>query len=119
MDLMLSEVVKLTNGNLVYGENTVLESFTRNTKELKKGDVITFSVDNKVVSHRIVKIDNNLIETKGDANKINDINKVNYKDVLGKVGKISIPFIGYFIKTVNSHLTIFIIVAKVLKQMIM
>ena len=39
MDLMLSEVVKLTNGNLVYGENTVLESFTRNTKELKKGDI--------------------------------------------------------------------------------
>ena len=39
MDLMLSEVVKLTNGNLVYGEDTVLESFTRNTKELKKGDI--------------------------------------------------------------------------------
>ncbi len=39
MNLMLSEVVKLTNGNLVYGEETVLESFTRNTKELKKGDI--------------------------------------------------------------------------------
>ena len=39
MDLMLSEVVKLTNGNLVYGEDTVLENFTRNTKELKKGDI--------------------------------------------------------------------------------
>lgn len=39
MDLMLSEVVKLTNGNLVYGEDTVLENFTRNTKELKKEDI--------------------------------------------------------------------------------
>ena len=39
MNLTLSEIIKVTNGNLVYGEDTEIISFTRSTKDINKGDV--------------------------------------------------------------------------------
>ena len=39
MNLTLSEIIKVTNGNLVYGEDTELTSYTRSTKDINKGDV--------------------------------------------------------------------------------
>ncbi len=39
MNLTLSEIIKVTNGNLVYGEDTEVLGFTRNTKEINDGDV--------------------------------------------------------------------------------
>ena len=50
----------------------------------KENDIITFTADNNFITHRIIKIDNNMITTKGDANNSKD--KVITKDkVLGKV----------------------------------
>lgn len=84
-------------------------------KELKVGDVITFNVNNnKMVSHRIVNIDNGFIETKGDANKVSDVNKIRYENVRGKVGKLSIPYVGYYIKAVNENLTLVVIVTVII-----
>ena len=84
-------------------------------KELKVGDVITFNVNNnKMVSHRIANIDNGFIETKGDANKVSDVNKIRYENVRGKVGKLSIPYVGYYIKTVNDNLTLVVIVTIII-----
>lgn len=83
-------------------------------KELKDGDVITFTINNKMVSHRIVNIDNGLIETKGDANNVSDVNKIRYENVRGKVGKINVPCVGYYIKMVNDHLTIVVIAAVII-----
>ena len=84
-------------------------------KELKEGDVITFNVNNnKMVSHRIVNIDNGLIETKGDANNVSDVNKIRYENVRGKVGKLSIPYVGYYIKMVNDNLTLVVIAAVII-----
>ena len=39
MNLTLSEIIKVTNGTLVYGEDTEVLGITRNTKEINKGDV--------------------------------------------------------------------------------
>ena len=39
MNLTLSEIIKVTNGTLVYGEDTEVIGFTRNTKEINEGDV--------------------------------------------------------------------------------
>ena len=84
-------------------------------KELKVGDVITFNANNnKMVSHRIANIDNGFIETKGDANKVSDVNKIRYENVRGKVGKLSIPYVGYYIKTVNDNLTLVVIVTIII-----
>lgn len=84
-------------------------------KELKVGDVITFNANkNKMVSHRIANIDNGFIETKGDANNVSDVNKIRYENVKGKVGKLSIPYVGYYIKAVNDNLTLVVIVAVII-----
>lgn len=73
--------------------------------ELKVGDIITFNTkSNSFVSHRIVSIEGNLIETKGDANNSPDVNKVQFDDVLGKDLNISIPYVGYYIWFVNNNL---------------
>ena len=83
-----------------------------NLKALKEKDVITYETKNgKFVSHRIVNIDNELIETKGDANVVSDINKVRYENVKGKVAKKSIPYIGYYVRIVNENLTIVVVTA--------
>ena len=39
MNLTLKEIIEITNGTLVYGEDTEIINFTRSTKELNKGDV--------------------------------------------------------------------------------
>ena len=84
-------------------------------KELKEGDVITFNANNnKMVSHRIANIDKVLIETKGDANNVSDVNKIRYENVRGKVGKLSIPYVGYYIKMVNDNLTLVVIAAVII-----
>ena len=79
-------------------------------KDLKEKDVITFESKNGTfVSHRIVSLNNELIETKGDANEVPDLNKVRYENVKGKVAKYSIPYIGYYIRVVNENLTLVVI----------
>ena len=78
--------------------------------QLKIDDIITFQNNkNELVTHRIVKIEKGFIETKGDANKISDVNKTSNKNIKGKVGKINIPYIGYFIKMINKNLNIIIV----------
>ena len=56
-------------GSVIYYKPIPLE-------QLKAGDVITFEMkQGTLVSHRIVSIDGNLIETKGDANEIADVKR--------------------------------------------
>ena len=53
-------------------------------KNLKKNDIITFKVNNSIITHRITKIDKKTIITKGDANNALD-DPINKKNVIGKV----------------------------------
>ena len=70
--------------------------------ELKKGDVISFMLDeNTVATHRITEVTPDKEEpgvyrytTKGDANKDEDANKVHSNNVIGKV-VATIPYAGY------------------------
>ena len=61
---------------------------------IKIGDVIAFRQSGVVITHRIVKIGNNIIKTKGDANNGVDYFDVKPSDVLGKV-EYRVKFIGY------------------------
>ena len=47
MNLTLSEIIKVTNGNLVFGEDTEIIGFTRNTNEVNPGDVFIGLKGNK------------------------------------------------------------------------
>lgn len=58
-------------------------------EDINKNDIITFRQENNLVTHRVVRIENEKIITKGDNNTSED-DPIDRKDVLGKV-KIIIP----------------------------
>ena len=51
--------------------------------EYKVGDVVTFTYQNHYITHRIAKIENNKITTKGDANNTYD-EPINKNEIIGK-----------------------------------
>ena len=53
-------------------------------KDFEVGDVITYKSDNSYITHRVVKIDGNLVTTKGDANNTEDP-VINKEQVVGVV----------------------------------
>ena len=69
-----------------------------NYDEIKKGEIIAFRIEDKVVVHRLVNIvnadDEVFYYTKGDANKKQDNYTVEKSDIIGIV-KIKVPYIGY------------------------
>ena len=78
--------------------------------ELKIGDVVTFTnVDNQYVSHRIVNIDGDDVSTRGDANNTIDANTIKLSDIKGKVQRVYIPYLGYYVRFVNENLIIVVI----------
>ena len=63
-------------------------------KNIKKNDIITFKIENEIITHRIIDIayDNGTLiyTTKGDKNDVTDIEKVQFEQIEGKyVTKIS------------------------------
>lgn len=66
------------------------------TDELKENDIISFIDDGEVVTHRLIKIEENTLYTKGDANNAED-KTIERTQVIGKVIKI-LPKFGVWIK---------------------
>ena len=94
-------------------------------EELKKGDIITFQQEDRVISHRIEEIfkkdENKQFITKGDNNEVQDIEPVDTEDIYGKVVSV-IPKIGKmvnYIQTVRGFMNvcIFIIIIYLLINM--
>lgn len=90
-------------GSIIYYKNV-------NKEQLKEGDIITFKSGDTLVSHRIYKIDNNIYETKGDANNTVDTQKIQFGDIVGKDANISIPYLGFYVKYINDHFYLIAIV---------
>ena len=63
----------------------VLEN--KNKDELKINDVITFRKEKHLITHRIIKLEENSLTTKGDANNTED-EPIVFDDIIGKVVKI-------------------------------
>lgn len=82
----------------VYHPGTLLYLKDADPSALQVGDIITFRTDEKTTAtHRIVEVLNDdglRFRTKGDANKVNDTNPVNPKDLLG-VPAFHIHYLGY------------------------
>ena len=84
-------------------------------ENLKVDDVITFAYeDGTIITHRINAVINNEYQTKGDANNTPDVKKITYDQILGKVGKFSIPYLGYYVSFINTHIYLILIVAIIL-----
>lgn len=89
---------------------------------LKKGDIITFENEGRVISHRILEISNLkneiTIQTKGDNNDIPDPYQLTVEKVYGKV-VFSIRKIGKFIAYIQNargflNVAIFVIIVFIL-----
>ena len=76
--------------------------------KLKKGDILYYSKDGKLVIHRIIEIKETEekkleIKTKGDNNNTEDNWIIKEEEIIGKV-KFMIPYIGYPSVWVNEML---------------
>lgn len=82
----------------IYKGDVVIVDKKEKIENLKKGDIIAFKHDKKIIVHRINSIlqdkEEYLLYTKGDANDNIDEYKVTNDMIIGVV-KIKIPFIGY------------------------
>ena len=70
--------------------------------EYNVGDIITYENDNYLVTHRIIKINDNEIITKGDANNEEDL-KISENQIVGKViyhSKALGIFVIYYLKII-------------------
>ena len=91
-------------------------------EELKKGDVITFKQEDRIISHRIYDITKEKGKvkfiTKGDNNEVQDVKLVEFQDVYGKV-LFTIPKLGKVVHYVQNsrgfiNILIFVIILYVL-----
>lgn len=70
------------------------------TKSIEKNDIITYEENNQLITHRVINIEGNTIETKGDANPTKD-KPIKKEAVVGKVTFI-IKKVGIWQKVLTS-----------------
>lgn len=74
-------------------------------EELKKGDIITFKQEDRIISHRISEITEEKGEikfiTKGDNNEVEDLKPVDMQNIYGKVVFV-IPKIGRIVNYIQN-----------------
>ena len=83
-------------GGILYYEKIHLDDF-------KKGDILVYQLNEHIVSHRIVNINEYGFETKGDNNNSNDSYIVDKNNVIGRGNNWSIPYIGYYADFIYNH----------------
>ena len=76
----------------------------------KEGDIVTYKEKSSFITHRIVKINENSIVTKGDNNNIEDA-PIKKDDIIGKY-TLKLRIIGLFLK--HKIVTILILLALII-----
>lgn len=80
------------NPILEIGDMIIVKKFD----QYSEGDIITFKENKSFITHRIVRIQDNKYITKGDYNNTEDLELVEYENVVGKVIKISKNYFNIF-----------------------
>ena len=97
-----------------YPEGTIIYYKNVPQSEIMKDDVITFKMNDTLVTHRVARIENGKYVTKGDNNNTEDGKPVSYDMVEGKVGGLAIPIVGFGVQFINEHMYVFIILIAIL-----
>ena len=88
-----------------------------NSSELNIGDIISFESNQEVVTHRIIGVEktgkDSIYITKGDNNEIEDLKKVSYNQIKGKVVKV-LPNLGRFIGFIKNKVTFSTLIAMLI-----
>ena len=86
-------------------------------EKLNQGDVITFTQEGEVITHRITKIEteekSTQYVTKGDNNNTEDTLKIKYEDIIGKE-ILTIPQLGKAMQLLDSKIILLIIILIIL-----
>jgi signal peptidase len=87
----------ITSGSMLptYKVGSIILVSKVDTNDIAVGDVVTFKYGRDTVSHRVVKVEDGGITTKGDANKDTYEGVISYSDIYGKASNFSIPCLGY------------------------
>lgn len=92
------------SGSMEPGIRTGAVVFTREKSfSPKEGDVITFHNGDTVVTHRVVKNNNGICTTKGDANRNTDPVPVKESQIIGRV-VFTLPYLGYVIHFLHARI---------------
>ncbi|MCQ2571179.1 MAG: signal peptidase I [Candidatus Saccharibacteria bacterium] len=83
-------------------------------EEIKPETVITFKMEEELVTHRVKRIQDGEYVTQGDANNVEDGRTVPYSDVQGKVDGLALPFLGFGVQFINSNFWVFILIIAIL-----
>ena len=81
-------------------------------EDLKENDIISYTENSDIITHRIVKIDDNEIVTKGDNNNAVD-NSIKKDSVIGKVIKV-IPSVGIWQRVLQTKEVLISIVITII-----
>ncbi len=118
--LLLILILKLTNvigiykvmtGSMETGIHPGDSLLVKKQKEYKNGDIVTFKIEDTYVTHRIIKIDNDKVITKGDANNVED-EEINKDSIVGKViykGKLLNFIVDYKVIIVGVIILLYLI----------
>ncbi len=83
-----------------------------NEKNVKKGDIITFKIDDATITHRVSNVEGDKVVTKGDANNDND-NLISKKENVGKVVYIGSSF-GIYLKVLQTPIVFIMIFVTII-----
>jgi len=83
----------------------ILIQGVENKEEIEVGDIVIYNNPKGFTIHRVIKLNENTIVTKGDANNVEDT-PVNYDEIIGKPLTVNdkplrIPFLGMVSVFVN------------------
>ena len=93
--------------NLEIGDIVIVKHVKKD--EINNQDIISFRKNDLIITHRIIKIEDDQYTTKGDYNNVEDQEKVVYEDVEGKVIFI-IPFLGKIVFALRNKIVIVTII---------
>lgn len=80
--------------------DVIIVNIIDSTDTIKKDEIISYIDEGKIITHRIVEIDENSIITKGDANNAND-KPIKRSQVIGKVVKV-IPNVAIWTRVLKT-----------------
>ena len=83
-------------------------------EEIAAEDIVTYQLNETLVTHRVKRIENGEFITQGDANNTEDGRPVPYSSIQGKVSGLAIPILGFGVQFINSNMWVFIILVAIL-----
>ncbi len=111
-----SKPVVVLSGSMrpTYEVGTIIYYKPVSKEEIHDNDIVTYEMNNTLVTHRVKRIVNGEFITQGDANNIEDGKAVPYEAIQGKVGGLAIPILGFGVQFINEHLWVFVILIAIL-----